>query len=102
MDTDFQRFMTRVAKNGPIPYKSSLGNCWLWSGSKDVDNTHHSVSERREAAARNECVNGHPYTTENTYINRSGGRVRRRCQAIAQAKYRRKVASAAQPTGATR
>lgn len=35
METNLRRFMQKVNKSGPIPYKSDLGNCWTWSGSKD-------------------------------------------------------------------
>lgn len=35
------------------------------------------------------CVNGHEFTSENTYIRRSGGRECRACRPAAKARYRR-------------
>ena len=45
---------------------------------------------REKKLARTACPAGHPFTPENTYINREGARVCRACRRLAHARYRAK------------
>ncbi|ANZ35269.1 hypothetical protein BBK82_03440 [Lentzea guizhouensis] len=51
------------------------------------DSTHVSLQRRLET----HCVNRHEFTEKNTYITKSGTRTFRRCQALAQQRYRERL-----------
>ena len=48
------------------------------------------AAARAKKLARTACPSGHPFTPENTYLNREGARVCRTCQRLAQARWRKK------------
>lgn len=49
---------------------------------------HISIRRRKESEARDQCVNGHLFTPDNTYRAKSGTRVCRTCQRVASQRYR--------------
>ena len=57
------------------------------------ENLERGWGRRIKTGLSNECINGHEYTPNNTYINPLGRKVCRACSAVSRARYKRKQAA---------
>ena len=82
---------------GPIPVGLEIDH--LCRTTQCVNPRHlepvtHAENKRRRYATYTECVNGHGYTTENTYTRPDGTRDCRTCIRVRVASYRKRKAAA--------
>lgn len=50
------------------------------------------IAVAAQHARKTHCVNGHPFSDENTYVHTENGRLRRRCRTCTEASVRRRMA----------